>query len=114
MSDPRSPKLLGKGAFGIVYEGLWNGKIVAIKRIDKTNFLDFSDSAANSTSAGQQREEEVMQQLDHPNVLKLFHVENDVNFRYHPSKLKKKELLKTDNVIVMYKVFLSRVVRSHN
>ncbi|XP_057372415.1 serine/threonine-protein kinase/endoribonuclease ire-1-like [Daphnia carinata] len=76
-----SPKLLGKGAFGIVYEGSWNGEKVAIKRIDKTEFLVLNESV-DSSSGGQQREEENMKKLDHPNVLKLLHLEVDDNFKY--------------------------------
>ncbi|KAI9561072.1 hypothetical protein GHT06_012028 [Daphnia sinensis] len=78
----RSPKLLGKGAFGIVYEGSWNGEKVAIKRIDKAEFLVFNETAVDSSSGGQQREEENMKKLLHPNVLKLFHVKIDENFKY--------------------------------
>lgn len=79
---PTTPKLLGKGAFGIVYEGIWtNGVKVAIKRIDKTEFLASHDSNAETTNAGQRSEEEFMKRLDHPNVLKLLHVETDQNFK---------------------------------
>ncbi|KAK4005038.1 hypothetical protein OUZ56_006762 [Daphnia magna] len=72
---------LGKGAYGIVYEGSWNEKRVAIKRIDKTEFF-VSNSSADSTNARQQREEENMKKLDHPNVLKLLHVKIDKNYKY--------------------------------
>ncbi|XP_046634043.1 serine/threonine-protein kinase/endoribonuclease IRE1-like [Daphnia pulicaria] len=81
-NEPSTPKLLGKGAFGIVYEGKWNGVKVAIKRIDKTEFLASDGSITNATTAGQRSEEEVMKKLDHPNVLKLLHVEIDKNFKY--------------------------------
>ena len=64
-----SNKILGKGGFGIVFEGVWRGKPVAIKRIA------LSDITSN------QREEEALQRLDHPNVIKLLHVENDPMFR---------------------------------
>jgi serine/threonine-protein kinase/endoribonuclease IRE1 len=80
-NEPSTPKLLGKGAFGIVYEGKWNGVKVAIKRIDKTEFLASDGSITNATTAGQRSEEEVMKRLDHPNVLKLLHVEIDKNFK---------------------------------
>ena len=67
--DLSSNKILGKGAFGTVYEGVWCAKLVAIKRIQ------LSDLASN------EREEEALQKLDHPNVIKLLHVENDPMFR---------------------------------
>ena len=62
-------KILGKGGFGIVFEGVWCAIPVAIKRIA------LSDITSN------QREEEALQRLDHPNVIKLLHVENDPMFR---------------------------------
>ena len=62
-------KRLGKGAFGIVYEEVWSEKPVAITRIL------LSDIVSN------EREEEALQKLDHPNVIKLLHVESDSTFR---------------------------------
>ena len=62
-------KILGKGAFGIVFEGVWCAKPVAIKRIA------MSDITSNV------REEEALKKLDHPYVIKLLHVENDPMFR---------------------------------
>ncbi|KAI9561019.1 hypothetical protein GHT06_011975 [Daphnia sinensis] len=82
MSISQDVTFLGKGAYGIVYEGSWNGKKVAIKRIDKTEFFVLKSSTADSTNARQQREEDNMRKLDHPNVLKLLHVEVDENFKY--------------------------------
>ena len=67
--DLSSNKILGKGGFGIVFEGVWCAIPVAIKRIA------LSDITSN------QREEEALQRLDHPNVIKLLHVENDPMFR---------------------------------
>ena len=62
-------KRLGKGAFGTVFEGVWREKPVAIKRIL------LSDIVSN------EREEEALQKLDHPHVIKLLHVESDSTFR---------------------------------
>ena len=58
-------KRLGKGAFGIVYEEVWSEKPVAIKRIQ-----------LSSISSKDYEWEEVLLKLDHPNVIKLLHVEN--------------------------------------
>ena len=64
-------KLLGRGGFAFVFEGTW-GEIslrVAVKRIPLTH-------QAN------QRESENLKKLNHPNVIKLFHVERNLDFRY--------------------------------
>ncbi len=55
--------LLGKGNFGVVYERIFDGKIVAVKRIQHP---DIDRSEAN-------REFEMIT-FDHPNVLKLYQV----------------------------------------
>jgi serine/threonine-protein kinase/endoribonuclease IRE1 len=60
---------LGEGGYGIVFKGTWDGKPVAVKRI-------LSDHVASN-----KQEEEALQRLDHPNVIKLFHVKSDNNFR---------------------------------
>ena len=60
-------KLLGSGGYGAVYEGVWKNERVAVKRIQLIN-VD-----------GQ--EEKALRQLNHPNVIKLFHVEDDLEFR---------------------------------
>ena len=61
-------KLLGEGGFAKVFDGRWNEKKVAVKRVQ---LLD----------VGSTQEEEALQRLNHPNVVKLFHVENNEDFR---------------------------------
>jgi hypothetical protein len=63
-------KIIGKGSFGIVFEGVWCGLKVAVKRIP----------IENATSS--EREENALEQFDHENVVKLFHVEKNQDFRY--------------------------------
>ena len=58
-----------EGRYGTVSEGVWRGKLVAIKRIQLTHI------------ASNEREEEALQKLDHPNVIKLLHVASDSTFR---------------------------------
>ena len=60
--------LLGEGSYGVVYKKTWNEKQVAVKRIQLIHINN--------------QEEEALQRLDHPNVIKLFHAESDSNFRY--------------------------------
>lgn len=60
---------LGEGRYGIVFQGIWNRKPVAVKRIQLLHI------------ASNQQEEAALQRLDHPNVIKLFDAENDLNFR---------------------------------
>ena len=69
LRDLDKNKILGQGGFGTVFEGVWRGKPVAIKRIQ------LSDISSN------QREEEALQKLEHPNVIKLLHVASDSTFR---------------------------------
>ena len=59
---------LGSGGFSHVFAGTYKGKVVAVKRILLLN-------------AGDDNEVKVMQQLDHPNIVKLLHVENNDVFR---------------------------------
>jgi serine/threonine-protein kinase/endoribonuclease IRE1 len=58
---------LGEGRYGIVCKGSWDGKTVAIKRIQLHHCCN--------------QEEEAMKKLDHPNVIKIFHAESDEHFR---------------------------------
>ena len=67
--DLSSNKILGQGGFGIVFEGVWCEKPVAIKRIALSNI------------ASNEREEEALKKLDHPNVIKFLHIESDSAFR---------------------------------
>ena len=59
---------LGSGGYSHVFAGTYKGKDVAVKRIQ---LLDAADD----------NEIKVMQQLDHPNIIKLLHVENNDDFR---------------------------------
>ena len=69
LKDLDKNKLLGQGGFGKVFEAVWRDKPVAIKRIP------LSDITSN------EREEEALKKLDHPNIIKLLHVESDSKFR---------------------------------
>jgi serine/threonine-protein kinase/endoribonuclease IRE1 len=62
-------KNLGEGGCAVVYEGVWHGKPVAVKRIP-TNKV-----------ASNEREEAALKMLNHQNIIKLFHVESDEDFR---------------------------------
>ncbi|XP_046439709.1 probable serine/threonine-protein kinase irlC isoform X2 [Daphnia pulex] len=62
-------KVLGKGGFATVYEGIWGETKVTVKR-----FL-IGDAASN------EQEEKALKMLDHTNVIKLFHVEEDQDFK---------------------------------
>lgn len=64
-------KLLGEGCFGTVFEGIWKGIPVAIKRIP-----------VNYIIASCEQEENALKLFDHENVIKLLHVEKDKDFRY--------------------------------
>lgn len=65
-------QLLGEGAFAKVFKDVWRETPVAVKRI---LLLDVSNVSENS------REEAALKKLDHPNVVKLFHVESDSVYR---------------------------------
>ena len=59
---------LGQGGHGSVFPGTFKGNKVAVKRV-------------LVTGATNENEENIMQQLDHPNIVKLFHFYTDNNFK---------------------------------
>ncbi|KZS20800.1 Uncharacterized protein APZ42_012508 [Daphnia magna] len=65
--------VLGQGGYGTVFKGKFGGRDVAVKRI-QLHHVD-------------QREEDAMLKLDHPNIVKLFHCESDDNFMYYAMEL---------------------------
>ena len=60
--------ILGKGGFAIVYRGTLNGLPVAVERIENDRLEE-------------NREENALVQLNHPNVIKLCHIRSDGVFR---------------------------------
>lgn len=67
-------EILGTGGFGTVFLGSYNGKQVAVKRIELQR-LDPKD-----------REVTLQKQLNHENVMAILAVEHDVDFRYNTVK----------------------------
>jgi serine/threonine-protein kinase/endoribonuclease IRE1 len=63
-------KILGKGNYGIVYEGFLDGVKVAVKRIPKEN------------AASSKQEEDALKIFNHEHIIKLFHVEENIDFKY--------------------------------
>jgi serine/threonine protein kinase len=63
-------KILGEGGFAIVFEGVLDGVKVAVKRIPLEK------------AASNEPEVKALQMLDHTNVIKLFHVEENQDFKY--------------------------------
>ena len=61
---------LGEGGHGSVFLGTFQGNKVAVKRVELFH-------TAN------ENEETIMQKLNHPNIVKLFHFYTDDNFKYH-------------------------------
>lgn len=59
--------LLGKGGYGAVFLGTFQGRKVAVKRVELIR------ASAN--------EEENLKQIHHPNIVKLFHVECTDDFK---------------------------------
>lgn len=70
-------KKLGAGGYGEVFSGKYNGKNVAVKRVPLTN-ID-----ARKLLDNKPREEVLLDQLHHENVVKLIGVVRDhKDFRY--------------------------------
>jgi serine/threonine protein kinase len=67
-------KLLGKGAYGTVFEGQWRGIPVAVKRVPN-----------NSKKEREARQEEstLLKLSNHLNVAKLFHIDSDEHSKYN-------------------------------
>ncbi len=61
--------MIGKGGFGIVYAGTYEGNDVAVKKMSaevaEENRMDF------------EREMKLHKDLDHENVLKLLHIDEE-------------------------------------
>ena len=62
--------VLGKGGFAVVFRGTFDGKPVAVKRLQE-----------DTVAIDVQREETALRRLDHPNVIRLIYVENDEDFK---------------------------------
>lgn len=69
-----SSTLLGTGGFGRTFPGEFEGRQVAVKKIEQDQlnhqFLD----------RDRKKEEEALLELDHPNIVKLFHIQRHENF----------------------------------
>lgn len=63
---------LSSGAYGAVYRGKYHDQSVAVKRILLADFQGIDI----------EKEEEALVGLDHENVVKLLHVEQDELFKY--------------------------------
>lgn len=59
-----------------MFEGTWLGKTVAVKRIELLGQIN------DDANIEIKREEEALKKCDHPNVIKLFHVESSEDFKY--------------------------------
>ena len=63
-------KILGKRGWGVVFQGVWHERLVAVRRV----LLEDVESSVI-------KDEEAVLKLRHPNVIKLFHIEEDIDFR---------------------------------
>ena len=73
-----SSEILGEGAYGTVFKGSFNGKNVAVKKVNKEYLRNINVI---------EREEAALIELDHPNIVKLLHVKNDGAIKYISSVL---------------------------
>ncbi|KAK4014950.1 hypothetical protein OUZ56_027462 [Daphnia magna] len=65
--------VLGQGGFAAVFKGKFGGREVAVKRVELLKV--------------DKREEDAMLKLEHPNIVKLLHVEKDNDFKYYALEL---------------------------
>jgi calcium/calmodulin-dependent protein kinase I len=82
-----TPLVLGKGAFGVVYEAIKksNNEQVAVKVIEKAKF--------RGSLASVRKEAEILKSLDHPNIVHLYEFyENDIDLRMCMEKVTGGEL----------------------
>ena len=63
----RNKPPLGEGGYGSVFLGKFNGKEVAVKKVELHKVVE--------------NEELALEQLDHPNIIKLLHSESDKDFK---------------------------------
>lgn len=70
-------EILGKGMAGFVFRGSFgqDGNPVAVKRVQIASMRKDEEF--------QKREEAALASLNHPNVIKFLHVEEDSTFRYN-------------------------------
>ena len=68
-----SSRVIGNGAYGYVFEGIFRHQEVAVKRVQLTEiYLRLRSNA---------REETALRELEHDNVIKFHHSEDDKDFR---------------------------------
>lgn len=71
--------ILGKGTVGYVFSATLDGQVpAAVKRIPNVPEGVLSPRKAEALK----RDEEIIRQLDHPNVVKILHIDQDMTFRY--------------------------------
>jgi serine/threonine protein kinase len=63
-------EILGSGGYGVVFAGTYDGNPVAIKRIQ------FTDDLTELL-----REEDALKKLNHPNVVKLYSITSNDDFK---------------------------------
>lgn len=67
----RNGTKIGAGQYGRVYRTVYRGVEVAVKRIER----DFANDSRDP-------EMSALRELNHPNIIKLLHAEDDDNFTY--------------------------------